>query len=227
MSLQDKPADFLADYNQNRMSPFDLAALTDLLAQFGRRDLTTLEIGSWFGAGSTQVLANYSARLVCVDHWMGNDNDTHRQITQHHGVFSHFQKNTARFADKIVPIRGDSARVCPLLREKTFDFIFIDGDHRYAQTRRDIAACQALVAPGGILSGHDCETRLTAENSDYVRQNADMDNCPSRSASFTEWHCGVILALSELVPDANLFADTPILVDGQTGCSTIWHHRQD
>ena len=215
----------LETYVQNRMSPHDLVAIEELLQQFDRTDLTTLEIGSWFGAGSTQVIAKYSAKMVCVDHWLGNDNAEHRDLARRYDIFSHFKKNTEAFREKIVPIKGDSAIVCPLLREKTFDFIFIDGDHRYAQTFSDLSHCQRLVAAGGIMSGHDCEARLTAENMDYVKNNADADSCKSMSAAFADWHCGVILAVSELVPDAALFADTPVVVGGAAGCSTIWYHR--
>lgn len=224
MSLREQRVD-LETYVQNRMSPHDLVAIEELLKQFGRTDLTTLEIGSWFGAGSTQVIAKYSATMVCVDHWKGNNNADHLELTRRYDIFSYFKKNTAPFGDTIVPIKGDSARVCPLLREKTFDFIFVDGDHRYAQTFSDLAGCQRLVADGGILSGHDCEARLTAENMDYVKNNADADSCESLSTAFAEWHCGVILAVSELVPNATLFADTPVVAGGVAGCSTIWHHR--
>ena len=50
----------LAVYNENRMSPFDAFALEELVSSFGRNDLTCLEIGSWFGAGSTQIIGKFS-----------------------------------------------------------------------------------------------------------------------------------------------------------------------
>jgi predicted O-methyltransferase YrrM len=215
----------LENYNQNRMSAFDLAALEQLLNGFGRTDLRILEIGSWFGAGSTQILARYSSRMVCVDHWMGNDNSDHKELTRLHDVFGYFKKNTERFGDKIIAIKGASSSVCPILKDGEFDFVFIDGDHRYAQTVADIANCKRLVADGGVLSGHDCEARLTAENTKYVRDNAGADSCKSISTSFLEWHPGVILAVAELVPNAILFADSPLNIGDRSGYSTIWYEK--
>lgn len=37
----------------------------------------------------------------------------------------------------------------------TFDLVFIDGPHTYANVRQDILAWQPKVRPGGIVSGHD------------------------------------------------------------------------
>ena len=62
----------LAVYNENRMSPFDAFALEKLVSSFGKHDRTCLEIGSWFGAGSTQIIGKFSKELVCVDHWQGD-----------------------------------------------------------------------------------------------------------------------------------------------------------
>ena len=42
----------LAEYNENRMSPFDVFALEELVSSFGKNDLTCLEIDP----GLVQVL---------------------------------------------------------------------------------------------------------------------------------------------------------------------------
>ena len=148
-----------AGYNENRMSPFDAYALEEILQTFGRNDLTCLEIGSWFGAGSTQIIGKFSKELVCVDHWQGNENEEHRNIVKTIDVFNRFRINTSNFGDKIKPIRGSSQDVCPHLEKKIFDFIFIDGDHRYSSTVLDIKSTIPLLKTGGILAGHDCEGR--------------------------------------------------------------------
>ena len=45
---------------QNLMSPFDAYVLDEILRKFNRTDLTCMEIGSWYGSDSTQIIAKYS-----------------------------------------------------------------------------------------------------------------------------------------------------------------------
>ena len=125
-------------YDEDRMSPFDAFALEELVSSFGRNDLTCLEIGSWFGAGSTQIIGKFSEELVCVDHWQGNENEEHREIVATIDVFKRFVSNTSKFDGRVKPIRGSSQDVCPLLEKMKYDFIFIDGDHRYSSTIREL-----------------------------------------------------------------------------------------
>lgn len=40
------------------------------------------------------------------------------------------------------------------------DMVFLDGDHRYHAVRADILAAQRLLAPGGILCGHDYHSSI-------------------------------------------------------------------
>jgi hypothetical protein len=39
--------------------------------------------------------------------------------------------------------------------DETFDFVYLDGDHKYDAVVEDIAAWWPKVKPGGILAGHD------------------------------------------------------------------------
>ncbi|WP_420549751.1 class I SAM-dependent methyltransferase [Curvivirga sp.] len=209
-------------YQENRMSPFDMFALKELLQSFNRDNLTCLEIGSWFGAGSTQIIGNFCKELVCVDHWQGNENDEHREIVKTIDVFNRFLHNTSHFGDKIKPIRGTSQDVCPLLEKNKYDFIFIDGDHRYEATVSDIRSTISLLKPGGILAGHDCEGRVTFETQNLINRYKDQDHIDSIYPNFLHCHPGVIKAVDELIDVANLYAEKPLTVDGQNGVSTIW-----
>jgi predicted O-methyltransferase YrrM len=51
-----------------------------------------------------------------------------------------------------------AARECQLFG-RTFDSIFIDADHHYAECRADIEAWMPLLKPGGIICGHDYWTQ--------------------------------------------------------------------
>jgi len=218
-----KPA--LSGYSQSRMSPFDEHALNLLL--HGKRDMNILEIGSWLGAGSTQIFSRYAKRLVCVDHWKGNTNPTHQNIVKEADPLAIFIKNTQSFREKVVPILSDSSAIGDLLAERHFDFVFIDGDHRYHQTIIDINNCVKKVRPGGTIAGHDCEARLEELNGPFSEDDLNKDHIDSPIKKFVHCHPGVITAVKEKFGnDVSLFADDLnriTLPDGRSGHSTIWY----
>lgn len=212
------------DYSQSRMSPFDSFALRQLLG--GKKSLRILEIGSWLGAGSTQILAEYAEILVCVDHWKGNENAEHKKILGICDPFFIFKENTKTFSNKVVAINGDSTNVMELILNEAFDFIFIDGDHRYQQTILDIKNCVPKLKKGGVLSGHDCELRLKKLGRVFSSEELCLDHIDSPLPQFRHCHPGVVKAVDEMFgSDVNLFADVDNMLqleDGRTGYSTIW-----
>jgi predicted O-methyltransferase YrrM len=50
---------------------------------------------------------------------------------------------------------GADAPEDPLIRDKKFDFLFIDGDHSYEGLKSDWEAWHARIAPGGVVALHD------------------------------------------------------------------------
>lgn len=223
MTTENTPS-VLANYNQNRMSPFDEQALRLLLG--GRKGLRILEVGSWLGAGSTQILAEHAAELVCVDHWRGSQNAAHAAIAAEVDPFRIFCKNTEKYADRIIPICCESARAASILVDNSFDFVFIDGDHRYSQTAMDIRLYGVKVRVGGMLAGHDCEARLSKVGNLFKETDFELDHVEASIGPFRHVHPGVIRAVSEVFGDkVGLFADESwhlTLEDGDVGYSTIW-----
>lgn len=47
------------------------------------------------------------------------------------------------------------AQVLKLLNQRPIDFLFIDGDHRYAGVKKDYELYAGLVRPGGLIAFHD------------------------------------------------------------------------
>ena len=221
-----------ATYNQSRISPFDEYALASLLKGLGGKRIVALEIGSWMGAGSTRVLADYADEIVCVDTWSGTENTEQAGIASQTDPFKLFLQNTRNFEEKVTPVKSESDEIGSLFADETFDFIFIDGDHRYAQTKRDIQNCLPKLRRGGIISGHSCEGRVTEGNRDFLMQHLDVDHVKSIFQNFRDMHPGVIIAVDEVFADAALFADKTnlIVLDGENGksklgYSSVWYRE--
>jgi hypothetical protein len=52
-------------------------------------------------------------------------------------------------------IRMRSVEAVDKFPDLSLDFVFIDGNHAYAEVVKDLAAWWPKVRPGGVLSGHD------------------------------------------------------------------------
>ncbi len=161
-----------------------------------------LEIGSWCGDSTIvlgQVARNNNGRLFCVDWWKGSPETDLANCAQQRDVFEVFWRRMKRegLTDTVVPIRTSSDVAAQVLRQRRFDLVFIDGDHRYEQVRRDIANYGPMLKPGGILCGHDCEGWVQEYDNDLLRTGKDCDY-------YQNLHCGVILAVGEAFEDVSI-----------------------
>lgn len=115
-----------------------------------RRPMRVLEVGSYFGGTLKQLVlrAQPGATVVSVDLYKFP-----------------YADNRHRYADwssqsgaTVVAIAGNSHDAETVARAAAygpFDFILIDGDHRYGSARADWEAYRELVAPGGVVLFHD------------------------------------------------------------------------
>ncbi len=214
-------------------SPFDRAALAELIARIARPGCRVAEVGSWMGLGSTQTFLSSltqvpDSTLICVDTWRGAPSCDHdRDMADQHDIFGIFRKNAAEAGSQthVVPIMSDSTAAAALMRDRSFDLIFIDADHSYDCVKADIAAWLPKVRPGGILCGHDCESRVTQQDEPFLTSMRHRDAVEIDQRHFLHFHAGVILAVDEaFAGEASLFAEAPIQLPDQTlGRSSIWH----
>ena len=163
-----------------------------------------LEVGSWMG-DSTKILGKIAkenqGKLFCVDWWKGSPGTDLAQAAKEKNVFSSFWNRmiSEGLEDTVVPIRGSSEIVLPILGKNTFDLIFIDGDHRYNSAIRDIRLSLPLVkADKGILCGHDCEGYPTDFEPDFLEAGRNQDQ-------YEGVHCGVVLAVGETFSQYSLY----------------------
>lgn len=115
-----------------------------------------LEIGCYKGR-STAMLANCTAgKLTVIDNFYGEDD-----VPGVHGqdLMDAFKANLSDeiHSGKLTLIVGDSAEVMADFANYglQFDMIFIDGGHDLVSVRKDCQLARQIVAPGGLICGHD------------------------------------------------------------------------
>lgn len=185
-----------------------------LLARDRARPLRLLEIGSWAGGSAItygkalQAYAPKGSCLVCVDPWTpyaftrGNT-DLQAVMTsalKTGEIFELFQHNVqaAGVDDLIIIVRARSRDALPLLRPRTFDLVFVDGDHRYDFVREDLLLSRDLVAPEGILCGDDLERQLFDVDQHACIANMD-EGFVVDPRTRDHFHPGVTLAVHEVL----------------------------
>ena len=123
-----------------------------------------IEFGSWCGRSS---LAMASAnRLLCVDTWMGSPGEECEKDVKEGRIdpWKEWLKNIAPAriigAGTISAAQGDLRsepfrRALRTVHGHAASMVFIDASHDEASVREDIALARDLLAPAGILCGHD------------------------------------------------------------------------
>lgn len=209
---------------------FDRACLQQILTQLNAPKPTIVELGSWLGTGSTEILIDhvrqYGGRLHCVDTWQGSSGvERHSEILASYDVFGSFLENVSRFggAAWVEAHRNNSLEASTEFKDASVDMVFVDADHRYDAVRSDLLIWLPKIRPRGIMCGHDCETRVTPQNRDILLRGCDQDHIEGQ-APFPVWHAGVIMAVDEVFQGrTRLWAEKDIeLQDGRHGAATLW-----
>lgn len=125
---------------------------------------TIVEIGSWRGR-STCCLATYvkesnkDIKIHAIDTFEGSDEKVHREIMSKmtKSLYDDFISNinACGVADLITPMKMTSIEASEKFKDKTVDFIFIDGAHDYDSVKEDIDAWLPKVKSGGLICGDD------------------------------------------------------------------------
>lgn len=136
-----------------------------------------VEVGSWLGRSTRAMSDNTTGTICAVDTWNGSGAEHAEILAGKDGdwLFEKFYDNVLADTANVIPYRRPSPEYASAFKEggQTFDMIFIDAAHDYESVKADIQAWTPLLAPGGLLCGHD----------------------------FDAGRPGVVQAVKELVPD--------------------------
>lgn len=137
-------------YNSN----FEIDKVSELA--IGRKN--ALEIGAFIGK-STVAIAMNAERVTTIDPF-----DCHHSFVNEDGNLTRDEagfNNIPAYLDNIKGydnIRyfvGTSQEILPMLKDETFDYVFLDGDHTFEGVLFDIVNCWPLIEEGGVLVLHD------------------------------------------------------------------------
>jgi predicted O-methyltransferase YrrM len=193
---------------------FMMGAIWHLTKNQKNKNLQILEIGSWVGASALsfaqglQLHNDGNGTITCVDAWKPFFNrETHKdniyvvmeQALSSETAYQLFTHNIATIPKTITcqHLRGQSDNILPLLRDNTFDIIFIDADHAYTPVKRDIQNSLSLVKEGGIICGDDLNLQLHQVDKDNTVKHAEDDFIKDPKTN-RNYHPGVTLAVSEI-----------------------------
>jgi hypothetical protein len=134
---------------------------------FGARRINGLEIGAWYGIGSTKIWLKNCApnsHFLIVDSWRpyaSTDDLKDDSNASHYRAMDDLSTDAflstyletkkveeERMADglEISLVRTASTRFFHNLADQSFDFIYIDGDHKYEAVKRDIVQAKRLIS---------------------------------------------------------------------------------
>lgn len=119
--------------------------LLDLLPQEG----IAAEVGVAFGDFTAAIVKrNKPSRLHLVDSW---NTDRYRDglenIVEQYGDLIQ--------GGRLIVNQGFSVERLPEFPDGYFDWIYIDTDHSYSTTYRELMICKSKVKPTGYIAGHD------------------------------------------------------------------------
>ena len=122
-----------------------------------------IEIGVYRGENSFNLLDKLPGikTLTCVDKWSHYDEYTRYPEAKkgngldYENVYSDFSKKAEQYGSRIEVIKKTSLEAAEMFEDETFDFVFIDANHRFKYVIQDLKAWWPKVKKGGLFSGHD------------------------------------------------------------------------
>lgn len=88
-------------------------------------------------------------------YWKSADSNARKAQREHEAAYKKTLKVTGFAGKRGRVMRMTSEQAAPQIKDGSLDFVFIDGDHSYEGTKKDIELWIKKVKPGGFIGGHD------------------------------------------------------------------------
>jgi len=180
------------DIPSQQISGDDEPSIIFLLNMLKTEKPLIYEIGSWTGA-STSIFAKYvkplGGKVISIDNFSGEGSQLKDYINNNNIkeiLSSNLKEQGLLDFVEITGKSSDDAFIC--YEDETADLIFVDGNHMYDQSKRDLDNWLPKLKNGGIMCGHDFA------GFDYEEDFINLDAHGNR-------HHGVVKSVTEKFPD--------------------------
>ena len=120
-----------------------------------------VEVGCWEGRSSSYLAVEIinsqkDIELYCVDTWEGSVEHQNGAVKESlSSLYQTFIDNMKPVEEYYIPLKLSSEIASKKFKDKSLDFVFLDGSHEYEDVKLDIQNWLPKIKPGGILAGHD------------------------------------------------------------------------
>jgi tetratricopeptide (TPR) repeat protein len=182
----------------------------------GDHPIRILEIGSFMGgsmltwANAIAHLSDRAGHITCVDPWHEEEESAYDPASGGaiaNGIAYRLFLNSKRFVSPRVHVEerpGTSQMVLPGLNRSSFDIVYIDGSHLYADVKYDIEQARSLVCDGGFICGDDLEIQMQDLDRTFCLKNAEVDYIADPLTG-RDYHPGVSLAVSDVFGPVSVY----------------------
>jgi hypothetical protein len=135
-----------------------------------------VEVGTFKGNFSNQIMNNWSGTLYMVDVWRPlesgyDDSSNHGRYDG--GVYTDAMENIKGFEDRAIMVRATSEIAADMFNDNSLDFVYIDANHAYDYVVQDIELWYPKVKKGGFICGHDYLGLDWYDDPNYSDNNKD------------------------------------------------------
>lgn len=121
------------------------------------KDIVGVEVGVYKGGNARRLMSLGFSKLYLIDPYIPFNNYQFNTKDKMNSALElmlermkpHLESGRVEF------IRETSVEGSKLFPDKHFDYIYIDGNHRYDTVKEDLKAWYPKLKKGGIFSGHD------------------------------------------------------------------------
>ena len=119
---------------------------------------TMVEVGSAEGNSALSFLS-VGMTLTCVDPYIPGYDEYDGQSKEDKclAAYDIFQKNILAKHKHVKHIKKTSEEAVSEFDDKSLDFVYIDGNHRYEHVKNDLLRWKEKIKDGGYIGGHDLE----------------------------------------------------------------------
>lgn len=118
-----------------------------------------VEVGTFKGEFSKQLVTSWQGTLYMVDVWRALDEKEYKDSSNHgtfdHDIYTDAINSTKGLEDRAIMIRATSEKASEIFADGSLDFVYIDANHAYDYVVQDIELWLPKLKSGGWLCGHD------------------------------------------------------------------------